>query len=120
MANALRKCVEAESVMADRYRLDENATVEVSEHDLGASLGTIHAKQAEVLGANGVDSWVNDATRLLQNAATRRAAIPCGELESHWTEPPKKVETNPNSILEVCNGRLVLKILDHLLLVNSL
>jgi hypothetical protein len=120
IANALYGCVEAESVMRDCARLDENAAVEVSEHDLGARLGTIHAKDAKVLGTDGLDSWVNDTTRLLQSVTTRLAAIPWGELESHWTEPPKKVETNPNSILDFCNGRLVLRILDHLLLVKSL
>ena len=62
--------------MRDSSRLDENATVEVGQHDLGASLGTIDAEEAEVLGANGLDSWVYNSTRLLRNVATRFAAIP--------------------------------------------
>jgi hypothetical protein len=75
IANAQYSCVEAESVMRDCGRLDENATVEVSEHDLGASLGTIDAKDAEMLGANGLDPWVNDTTGLLQSVTTRLAAL---------------------------------------------
>jgi hypothetical protein len=76
IANPQYGCVQAESVVRDCGRLDENATVEVSQHDLGASLGTIDAKEAEVLRANGLDSWVNDTTRLLQLVATRVATIP--------------------------------------------
>ena len=49
-----------------------------------------------MLGANGLDSWVNDTTRLLQYVATRLPAIPSDELESHWTEPPKWLRRIPS------------------------
>ena len=56
--------------MRDCGWLDENATIKVGQHHLGASLRAIGAKNAEVHGANGLDSWVNDTTGLLQNVAT--------------------------------------------------
>jgi ribonucleotide reductase alpha subunit len=61
--------------MCDRRRLDAITTVQVGGHVLGASLGAIDAEEAEVRGANGLDSWVNDTTRLLQNVTTRLAAL---------------------------------------------
>ena len=75
IANALYGCVKAESVMRDCGRFDENATVEVSEHDLGASVRTIHAKDAKVPGTDGLDSQVNDTTWLLQSVTN----APCGD-----------------------------------------
>ena len=61
--------------MLDRGRLDENAAVEVGQHDFGASLGAIDAEKAEVLRADGLNSWMNDSPRLMENVRTCLATL---------------------------------------------
>jgi hypothetical protein len=43
---------------------DEDASVEIGEHPLGTSLGTIHGHDTEVLGADLLDPRVERSGRL--------------------------------------------------------
>ena len=50
--------------MVDGGGRDEDVAVEVGEHQLGARLGTVDADDAEVLGTDVLDAWVEHAARL--------------------------------------------------------
>lgn len=56
--------VEALLVVFDHGGWDEDAAVEIGEHPLGTSLGTIHGHDTEVLGADLLNPRVERAGRL--------------------------------------------------------
>ena len=56
--------VKALLVVFDHAGWDEDAAVEIGEHPLGTSLGTIHGHDTEVLGADLLDPRVERSGRL--------------------------------------------------------
>ena len=56
--------VKALLVVFDHGGWDEDASVEIGEHPLGTSLGTIHGHDTEVLGADLLNPGVERAGRL--------------------------------------------------------
>jgi hypothetical protein len=65
--------VEVGAVVGHDGGREQDGAVEVGEEELGAVLVTIAADDAEVLGADLLDAWVKDATRLAQRGRGRAA-----------------------------------------------
>lgn len=59
-----RSSVELRLLVFNRGGWDENAAVEIGEHEFGTGLGTIEADDAEVFGSNELDARMEDTTRL--------------------------------------------------------
>jgi hypothetical protein len=64
-ADVLESGLKARAVVLDGGRLQKDPAVEVREQDLGACLGAVHAKEREVFGPNSLDTWMDDAPRLM-------------------------------------------------------
>ena len=59
--------------MLDDGRFHEDSTVEVGDHHLGASLGAIDTDEGEMFRTDRLDTWMNDATRLVNGVRSRLA-----------------------------------------------
>ena len=75
--------VEAMPVVFDHGGWDEDAAVEVGEHPLGASLGTIDGHDAEVLGSDLLDPRMERPGRLGDGEIAPRSTCPRLEFGSH-------------------------------------
>ena len=82
--------------MVDDGRFDEDSTVEVRDHHLRAALGAVDTDEGKMFRTDRSDTWMNDATRLVNRVGSRLTST-LG-LGSHWTRTSRKevgTETNP-------------------------
>jgi len=75
--------LELAAVMGHEGRRYEDLAIEVAEHPLGAGLGGIDADDAEMFGADPLDSGVEGASRLLEHLRPARAALLSRTCSSH-------------------------------------
>ena len=62
IAHSLYRRCEARLVVLDGDRFHEDSAVEVRQHHLGASLGTVDADEGEMFGTDRLDARMNDTT----------------------------------------------------------
>src|SRR5208337_4750446 len=88
--------VKALLVVFDHGGWDEDASVEIGEHPLGTSLGTIHGHDTEVLGADLLNPRVERAGRFDNGQIALRATRSRLELGSHANTSDERDWESPN------------------------
>ena len=102
VTHQLQHRLETRLVVLDSGRLQEHPAVEVRQHDLGANLCAIDTKDREMLGADGLDTRVNDTPGFEKHV---RSGLATFASETHWKRTSsKRVGNHLNSRSKVLSG----------------
>jgi hypothetical protein len=88
VAQGPQRRLEAGLVVVDDGRRHEDSAVEVGEHPFGSGLGAVDADDPEVLWPDGLDPWMKDAPRLVDDVGLSSTAFLRPGRSGHAKGPP--------------------------------